>query len=366
VYVGGFKMEDNFEGVNVTEVSLQNEQLRKPSLAQVAAIFSITVILFFTIGSTVQKNEIYSGLLITEFLLIMLPALLMLIIYKYDVKKILRINKVNIKSLFLIFFIMLFAIPVVGIVNFANIWIVTKVFGRVAISQPPIAETVGGLLISILIIGGSAGICEEIMFRGVIQRGLERLGAVKSILFTAFLFAVMHLDFQKLFGTFLLGTLIGYIVYKTNSIFSGMFAHFSNNTIAVLANFAAIKMDERLTSELSEMNNIYSTGMDFSAFENLPSEMLVIVIFLVTFMVLFCSAVLAGLVTALIRINKGKAEKIIPERGKSLKGALWFLPAAAIIGFVYYAQGVELLRVDTDVAINFLKSLAQQVLILLL
>ena len=359
-------MEDNFDGVIVTEVNLQDEQLRKPSLAQVAIIFSITVTLFITIGYIVQKNEIYSGLLITEFLLIMLPALLLLIICKYDIKKILRINKVNLLNIFLIFFIMIFAIPVVGVFNLANIWIVTKVFGRVAISQPPVAKTLGGLLLNILVIGGSAGICEEIMFRGVIQRGLERFGAVKSILFTSFLFAVMHFDFQKLFGTFLLGALIGFIVYKTNSIFSGMFAHFSNNTVAVITSFAALKLNESLKSELSEMNNIYNTGIDFSAFENLPPEMIVVAIFVAISMVLFCSAVLAGLIIALVKINNGKTEKIVPEKGKSLIGALWFLPAAAIIGFVYFSQGAALLRVEADVAASVLKLLAQQLLPLLL
>lgn len=359
-------MEDNFVGVNETEVSLQEEQLRKPSLAQVAVVFSITVVLFFTIGSMVQKNEIYSGLLITEFLLIMAPSLLLLFIYRYDVKKILRLNKVSLLSIVLIFFIMLFAIPVVGIFNFANMWIVTKLFGRVDIVQPPVAETIGGLLINILVIGGSAGICEEIMFRGVIQRGLERFGAVKSILLTSFLFAIMHFDFQKLFGVFLLGALIGFIVYKTNSIFSGMFAHFANNTIAVLAGFAATQLDKGLEAELGEINNLYNTGIDFSAFENLPSEMLIVVIVSVIFMVLFCSAMLAGLIIALSRINNGKAEKIIPERGKSLAGALWFIPAVVIIGFVYFMQGKELLNGNADVAANVLKFLAQPFLLLLL
>ncbi len=359
-------MENNFIGVNDAEVRLQNEQFRKPSLAQVAIIYSITVILFFTIGSIVQKNEIYSGLLITEFLLVMLPALLMLFICRYDVKKVLRLNKTSLLNILVIFFIMLFALPVVGVFNLANIWIVSKLFGRVAISQPPVAETLEGLFINILIIGGSAGICEEIMFRGVIQRGFERFGAVKSILFSSFLFALMHFDFHKLFGTFLLGALIGFIVYKTNSIFNGMFAHFANNTIAVLVSFASVKMNESLRSEMGKINSLYNTSIDFSAFESLPPETLIVVIFSVISMVLFCSAVLAGLIIALARMNNGKAEKLIPEKGINLIGALWFLPAAIIIGFVYLAQGMALLSVDTDVAASVINLLVKPLLLLIL
>jgi len=70
-------------------------------------------------------------------------------------------------------------------------------------------------------------------FRGVIQRGLERLGAVKSILINGVSFGLIHFDFQRLFGTFLLGALIGFLVYRSNSLLVGMFAHFTNNSIAV-------------------------------------------------------------------------------------------------------------------------------------
>jgi membrane protease YdiL (CAAX protease family) len=71
-------------------------------------------------------------------------------------------------------------------------------------------------------------VCEEILFRGAIQRGFEKLGAIKSIILTAFLFGLMHQDFQKLLGTFLLGCIIGFIVYRSDSIIGGMFAHFTN------------------------------------------------------------------------------------------------------------------------------------------
>lgn len=349
-------MENNFSAFN-EEIKPLNEQLRKPSIAQVAAIFSITIILFVTIGFIAQRNEFYSGIIITEFLLILLPALMLLIVGGYDIKRVLRLKRVKFLSLFLILCIMIFAIPVVGIFNLANIWIVTKLFGRVAIAQPPIAQTAAGLLLNVLVVGGAAGICEEVMFRGVIQRGFERFGAVKAILFTSFLFALIHLDFQKLFGTFLLGALIGFIVYKTDSIFSGMFAHFANNSIAVVVSFIATVFDKTLESEIDKMGGMYNTGVDFSVFENLPPEARMAAIFSVAFMVIFCSAVLAGLIIALIKLNEGRAEKLVPQRGGSLKGMLWFLPAAAIIGFIYFAQGLALRGINIGTIGNALKFL---------
>jgi len=81
--------------------------------------------------------------------------------------------------------------------------LVKLLFGTVEITQYPVGSDAKGFLVSILVIGASAGICEELLFRGVIQRGLERLGAVKSILITAFfldLFILIFRGFLELFS----------------------------------------------------------------------------------------------------------------------------------------------------------------------
>jgi len=65
----------------------------------------------------------------------MLPPLLFLILFKFDVKKVLRINKTGFMNFFLTFWIMFFSIPVVGLFNILNMLLVKLLFGTVEITS---------------------------------------------------------------------------------------------------------------------------------------------------------------------------------------------------------------------------------------
>ncbi len=365
------------------------QRLKKPGITQTCILFSITIILFIFIGYRVQRVEFYSGILITEFGLIMLPAFVLLLIFRFDLKFVLRLNKTKLVNYFVTFGIMLFAIPLAGMFNLLNLLLVNSIFGKVIIQQVPVAKNGTELLLNIIVIAGSAGICEEFLFRGVIQRGLERFGAAKAILLAAFLFSLTHVDFQKIFGTFLLGALIGFIVYRTNSLYCGVFAHFTNNALAVLISYGAAK----LTSMFQEtaMNITEETDLNslFSTFGELPPQQLVIVFFIYGFMFLFFAILFILLLYALIRLNpvRGLPEAVnvdvdsntstrlvgynganltdrssaglagrselpeipgrsgrltrseLPERtGRQMIGLLWLLPGILLIFGIYYFQ----------------------------
>ena len=80
-------------------------------------------------------------------------------------------------------------------------------------------------------------LCEELLFRGVIQTDLEarfscRLAAPNFI--QAFLFALSHLNPWQTFYAFPVGLILAYIRHKTGSLFSPLAYHILNNFIAVL------------------------------------------------------------------------------------------------------------------------------------
>lgn len=334
----------------------QELELRKPQIWQVGLLYSIVVFLFISVGYRVQGRDFNSGILITEFGLIFLPALLFLILWKYDLKRVLRLNGVSLLNLFLILCIMLFAIPAVGVLNLANLWLINSIFGRVSVIQPPIGADASGLIVSILIIGGSAGICEEFLFRGVIMRGLERLGIVKAILISSFLFGLMHLDFQKLLGTFLLGALIGFIVYRTNSLFAGIFAHFANNAIAVLISYGSNRMIEMLGTSAVEQQ---SQANDlFASFQNMPSEQIVATVIAWAMMFLACTAFIIGLIIALTRTTSETVEEIKTQSGNTKKAqVLSFLPGLILVGLIYFVNGTNLAGAQNILTDNILKLL---------
>jgi len=384
-------MEDNQSGQRNGAITGQDlepaggRSYAKPGVAQVCILFSITITLFLFIGYRAQRWNLYAGLLITELGLIMLPAILFLLAFRFDLKAVLRLNGTKPLNYLIIFGIMLFALPIASALNVLNLLAVNSIFGKVIVQQPPVPQNGKELFIGILIIAGSAGLCEEFLFRGVIQRGLERFGALKAILLSAFLFSLTHMDFQKIFGTFLLGALIGLIVYRTNSLFCGMLAHFTNNALAVLISYASAKLISLFQGAGVDMTKEADINTLFSGFGSLPPQQLVIVLFIYGFIFLCLAAVFILLLYTLIRMNPvglaaphptaayasiTAAPQSAPDAsgpsaaasaqgvsGGGAKGLLWLLPGLLLIAGIYFIQVYNFTGVD-----NELVRLARQLL----
>jgi membrane protease YdiL (CAAX protease family) len=78
-------------------------------------------------------------------------------------------------------------------------------------------------------------ICEEVLFRGAVQRALStRLFAPAAIVLSSLLFAGYHMSPIQLVPTFTLGLALGALAWRADSIAPAMLAHFLNNTLAVL------------------------------------------------------------------------------------------------------------------------------------
>jgi membrane protease YdiL (CAAX protease family) len=80
---------------------------------------------------------------------------------------------------------------------------------------------------------------EELLFRGFLQRGLERrLGPAPAIAISSVVFGVIHGP-SRAIAAALLGGLLGWMAWRANSVRPVIAAHFlSNASIVVLANLA--------------------------------------------------------------------------------------------------------------------------------
>jgi len=82
-----------------------------------------------------------------------------------------------------------------------------------------------------------AAICEEFMFRGLLQTLFGRVFRNPHVLiwFIAILFSAIHLQFYGFITRMLLGAWLGYLMYYTKTIWIPVLAHFTNNffTVAV-------------------------------------------------------------------------------------------------------------------------------------
>lgn len=322
---------------------MEKQSFSKPTEFQVGILYSITVLLLVYVGSRVQRWNFNGGILITEFILILLPVLIFLFSFRFDVKNVLRLNKPTFWNMFLIFWIMLFSIPVSSGINVLNLWIIKSVFGKIEVPAVPVGENMIGLLVSVFVIAVSAGICEEVLFRGVIMRGFERRGAVKAIVITGIVFGFMHLDFQKLIGTMLLGILIGYLVYRGNSLYCGIFAHFLNNAIATVGTYYAARASEYLEKSGMADAKLPKGGDVFEIYAAMPQIQLIGVIIAGAIMFAFSATCLSFLIYAFIKTSPKKegATDIGMDRGRfSVLNYAGLLPGLLIVMLLYVVQGL--------------------------
>ncbi|PKP11039.1 MAG: hypothetical protein CVU09_04480 [Bacteroidetes bacterium HGW-Bacteroidetes-4] len=84
-----------------------------------------------------------------------------------------------------------------------------------------------------LTVGIAAPILEELIFRGLILKGLlQRYQAKKAIVWSAVIFGVIHLNPWQFVPAFIIGLFIGWIYWKTLSVWPGVFIHFVNNSFS--------------------------------------------------------------------------------------------------------------------------------------
>jgi len=91
-----------------------------------------------------------------------------------------------------------------------------------------------------------APILEEFFCRGIILRGLlSVMKPWKAILWSALIFGVIHLNPWQAIPAFLIGLLLGWIYYKSRSLWAVIFMHFVNNGTAflMLVFFPALPQD---------------------------------------------------------------------------------------------------------------------------
>jgi sodium transport system permease protein len=195
--------------------------------------YVVALLALYYIGGMLQKQDLMKGLLQTQVLIILVPVMLLLKLFKLKDNEILRIKAPRIKEVLLIPFI---AVPAALMVA-----ILTQLISIVFPIPPEHLKAMEGLFRMddqlwklILIVAVTPGFCEEILFRGFLMRFFEGQSKKWAVVVTALLFAVFHLDPFKMLPVFLLGLLLGYLTIRSGSIVNSMISHMVNNSLALL------------------------------------------------------------------------------------------------------------------------------------
>lgn len=101
------------------------------------------------------------------------------------------------------------------------------------------------LLVSLCIV---APITEEILFRGILVKLLDRYGSVFTILMSSLAFSIVHFNPSGMIATFILGVIMCILRLGTESIFSSIMFHMTNNFFALM--IIIFENDYTISSEI--------------------------------------------------------------------------------------------------------------------
>ena len=97
-----------------------------------------------------------------------------------------------------------------------------------------------GLPSTVFALAITPAICEELLFRGYLQRQFERsFGIAGGIAATGILFGVYHFRLTQVIPLAVLGIFLGWLVWRTGSLWAPILVHFLNNAFAIAAASAA-------------------------------------------------------------------------------------------------------------------------------
>jgi membrane protease YdiL (CAAX protease family) len=128
------------------------------------------------------------------------------------------------------------------------------------ISQIPMPDFIKKILLdngsetgvySFITIVIAAPILEELIFRGIILNGLlKSYSPLKAIIISSLLFGLVHLNPWQFIGASILGSLSGWVYFKTNKLTLPIIIHMTNNFLGFLLNYFSLR-NENLTKSIS-------------------------------------------------------------------------------------------------------------------
>jgi membrane protease YdiL (CAAX protease family) len=212
--------------------AVESGPARHPTRAQAYLLF-VTVLILNAVGQTIiagLKLPFPIAVTLGEVLFILVPVLAFIQIGNFDLQATLHLNPTTPRMLLLSMAVALLAWPLAEVLGFVTDDVLKKLVGPLPQLVP--TPTSGAEAISYLfVLTVVPGVCEELLNRGVMQRAFERQGLWRTVFYVAIFFALFHLALYTLLFTFMLGAVLSYVVFKTNSIYNSMVCHAVFNSV---------------------------------------------------------------------------------------------------------------------------------------
>ena len=112
----------------------------------------------------------------------------------------------------------------------------------ISLNSIPYTLDTKNYILSIFSLVIAPAICEELLFRGLIFKGLKRHGKAFSIIITAVMFTIFHLSISQTVYPLLMGLLLSFVMYRENNIIYCILIHMINNFISLTLSYAGVSL----------------------------------------------------------------------------------------------------------------------------
>ncbi len=206
-------------------------------------IFIAQVVLNTVLGTFFNTNTSdYVQIFITQIIPIFIPALFYFFASEEGFRGYERGGKLTFSNIILC---IIATICVNILISYLTTFIGTPLFKFVSqntqTQQISLPKTTFEFVVDIIFICLMPAVFEEMLFRGVVLTKYEKIyGSKKAIMMCGFIFALMHNSITSFIPQFLVGIFLSYIVFKFNSLYMGMIAHFTNNLVTLIIQMAVL------------------------------------------------------------------------------------------------------------------------------
>jgi len=238
VLFGGGEAADVPRTSWLTRLHSLGREGRVPEPPVALGFVAMLAVLFFYGGVRLQIGLGERVLLLSEWLLLFLPAVLFVTLGRFDAVRTLSLRAPTAGGLAAGVLLVGGALPVVWLVGWLQSFVLPIPWDLLeGLEELMTAGDARRLIWLLVLIALTPALCEEIVFRGVFLGGTRSLEPWRMIVLNGVVFGVFHLSFQtaiRFLPTAMLGSLIAWVVWRTGSIWVGALMHFVNNATLVL------------------------------------------------------------------------------------------------------------------------------------
>ena len=110
------------------------------------------------------------------------------------------------------------------------------------LNEPTFKLSLGNYFICLIPMVILPAICEELLFRGLIFKGLKQHGKAFALITTSVMFALYHMSLQQTIYPLLFGLVLTLVMFKENNILYCMIMHLVNNLLALTMMFLDVSL----------------------------------------------------------------------------------------------------------------------------